>query len=341
MAAGKLPPALLLAGPAGVGKQRLGLWLAQGIVCERGPGEPCGTCHACRLALSLGHPDVHWFFPIQRPRGEESKQVEEAEETLTAAIAARRENPLYPAPDGLAGLFLPLVRALHRRAQMRPVMARAKVFIVGDADRLVPQASSKEAANAMLKVLEEPPPDTFFVLTSAEPAALLPTIRSRVVQIRVGRLKPAEVGRFLAEVPSPAVPPAEAKRRADLASGSIGAALALGGEAAQARAAGRALLQAASSPTARYTYALSLRPFGARGEFTETLDAAAEVLREALERRLREVPSGSAPDDAPAAALLTSLHEIERSRRLAQGNLNPQLVAADLLRRIAAARAEG
>ena len=340
LAAGRLPPALLLAGPAGVGKQRLGLWLAQGIVCERGAGEPCGACHACRLALSLGHPDVHWFFPIQRPRGEESKQVEEAEDTLNAAIAARRENPLYSPPDGMAGLFLPLVRALHHRAQMRPVMARAKVFLIGEADRLVPQASSKEAANAMLKVLEEPPPDTYFVLTSAEPAALLPTIRSRVVQIRVGRLKPAEVARFLVEVPSPAASAANARRRADLAAGSIGAALALDGETTQARAAGRALLEAASGPAARHAYALAVRPFGARGAFTETLDAAAELLRDALERRLREVPQADAPDE-PATALLQSLHEIERSRRIAQGNVNPQLVVADLLRRLEAARTGG
>lgn len=76
MAAGKLPPALLLVGPPGVGKQRLGLWIAQGMVCEQGPGAPCGACHACRLAQGLGHPDIHWFFPIPRPKAEESRQVE-------------------------------------------------------------------------------------------------------------------------------------------------------------------------------------------------------------------------------------------------------------------------
>jgi DNA polymerase-3 subunit delta' len=248
MAAGTLPGALLLVGPAGVGKQRLGLWIAQGLVCERGPGAPCGTCHACRLALGLNHPDVHWFFPIPRPKGDEAKQVEEADELLAAALAARRETPVYEPPDGMAALFLPLVRALHRRAQMRPAMGKRKVFLVAEAERLVPQASSPEAANAMLKVLEEPPPDTWFILTTAEPAALLPTIRSRLVQIRVGRLRPAEIAAFLTEVTGTAA--ADAERRAEHAEGSIGTALAQGGDAAAARSAARGRRAAAPAAAA-------------------------------------------------------------------------------------------
>jgi DNA polymerase-3 subunit delta' len=337
MAAGKLPPAMLFVGAEGVGKQRLALWVAQGLLCEQGPGAPCGACQPCRMTLALSHPDAHWFFPIPRPKGDEAKQVEEAEDSLGAAIAARREQPLYAPPDGMAALFLPLVRVLHRHAQMRPAMGHRKVFIVGDAERLVPQASSPEAANAMLKVLEEPPPDTWFLLTTTEPGALLPTIRSRLVQVRVGRLRPADVAGFLRDVAG--LPEAEAQRRAALAAGSIGTALGLAGGAAEERTAARELLDAARTPVARHRYALGVKPYGARGDFTGTLDAAAELLRDELERRLREVP-GAAPDgDAPAEALVTAIREIERARRAAQGNVNPQLVVADLLRRLAAARA--
>ena len=333
LAARTLPPALLLVGPPGVGKQRLGLWLAQAIVCEQGPGVPCGTCHHCRLALQLGHPDIHWFFPIPRPKADESKQVEEAEETLATAIAARRESPLYQRPDGMAGLFLPLVRALHRRAQMRPAMGRAKVFLVGDAERLVPQASSQEAANAMLKVLEEPPPDTYFVLTAAEPSALLPTIRSRLVQLRVGRLKPPAIAAFLTG--HAGIPERDARRRAELAAGCIGAALALSGGGEDDQSAAQRLLKAASSPVARHAYAFGVKPFGGRGDFTGTLDAAANVLRDELARRLQ----GSQPADVdgPTTRILAQVRELERARRLAQGNVNPQLIVADLLRRLAEA----
>ena len=334
LAAGTLPPALLLAGPPGVGKQRLGLWIAAGLVCEKGPGAPCGVCQHCKMADALGHPDIHWFFPIPRPKGDESKQVEEAEESLAAAIQARRANPVWSRPDGMSALFLPLVRALHKRARMRPAMGRAKVFVVGEAERLVPQASSPEAANAMLKVLEEPPPDTYLILTSSEPAALLPTIRSRLVQIRAGRLKPSDVAKFLTEVAG--VAGTEAKRRAELAGGSIGDALALAGEAEADRVEASRLLKAAGSDAARHAYALGVKPYGGRGDFTVTLDAALEILRDDLARRLRESGKGAA-DDVPAARLAAQLREIEKARKLAQGNVNPQLITEDLLKRLAEA----
>jgi DNA polymerase-3 subunit delta' len=330
--AGTLPPALLLVGPQGVGKQRLGLWIAQGIVCEAGPAAPCGACQACRMAASLSHPDIHWFFPIPRAKGDEARQVEESEELLGAAIAARREAPLYRRPDNMAALFLPVVRALHRRAQMRPAMARAKVFVIGDAERLVPQESSPEAANAMLKVLEEPPADTWFILTTAEPSALLPTIRSRLVQLRVNRLKPADVARFLIEVAQLKEP--EARRRAELSGGAIGVALEAGGSSAQSEGAAAALLEAARQGAVdRYRYALGTRPAGGRGEFTDILDATAERLRNGLARRLRDAGDAAA-DDVPATQLAAQLKEVEKARRLAQGNVNPQLIVADLLARL-------
>lgn len=330
LAAGRLPPALLLVGPWGIGKQRLALWLAAGLLCERGPGAPCEACPACRMAAALTHPDLHWFFPIPRPKGDESKQIEEAEETLIAQLAARREHPLYGPGDGMFGLYLPLIRVLHRRAQMRPAMARRKVFVIGEADRLVPQASSPEAANAMLKVLEEPPPDTYFILTTSELPAILPTIKSRLVQQRVKRLPAVVVEKFLTEVA--AVAPGAARRRAEQAGGSIGEALAL--TDGDGNALGAALLAAArKGPSARWRYVLGVKPFQARGVFTETLDAVLDELKDQLERRLRGTEAGTVSADA----LLGAIREVEKARRLAQGNVNPQLVTADLLKCLAEA----
>jgi DNA polymerase-3 subunit delta' len=330
IAAKKLPPALLLVGPAGVGKQRLGHWIAAGLLCEAGPGVPCGTCQPCRLVDSLQHPDVHWFFPIPRPKGDEAKQVEEAEELLGEAVAARRQDPLYGRPDGLQAIFLPLVRLLHRQAMMRPVMGRVKVFIIGDADRLVPQASSPEAANAMLKVLEEPPPDTHFILTTAEPAALLPTIRSRLVPLRVRRLGAADVARFLREVPRPPVAADEAERRAEGALGSIGDALEERGEGAELAAAARKLLETSrGGAAARYRYALGVKAYGARSGFSETLDAAAELLRDELAQRLRGTGNEAHPG-VPAERLLDAIRALDRAKGWARGNVNPQLIVTQL-----------
>jgi len=335
IAAHKLPTALLLVGPPGVGKQRLGLWIAAGLLCESGPGAPCGRCQPCHLVDTLQHPDAHWFFPLARPKGDESKQVEEAEELLGEALAARRADPLYARPDGLAGLFLPTVRLLHRRAMMRPAMGRAKVFVVGEADRLVPQAANPEAANAMLKVLEEPPTDTHFILTTAEPSALLPTIRSRLVPLRVRRLPTETVARFLQEVPSPPLAEAEAHRRAEAAFGSIGDALeerADGGEGASAAA--RLLDAARHGPVERFRYVLAAKSSGARGDFSQTLDAAAEILRDELAQRLRGA-GGSEYGEVPAEQLLEAIQALERARGWARGNVSPQLIVADVTRRLA------
>src|SRR6266853_1271535 len=190
IASGRLPQALLFEGPTGVGKQRLALWLAQALMCEAGLGEGCGKCQHCKLVLNLSHPDVHWFVPLELSKkgGDADKQVELVEEALGEEMAARRQQPLYQPPSGLASHGIAAVRLLLRRLVLTPAMGRRKVFVIGDAERLVPQTGAEAAANALLKALEEPPADTVLILTTAAPDALLPTILSRVVRVRVGRL---------------------------------------------------------------------------------------------------------------------------------------------------------
>src|SRR5436190_586996 len=106
IASGRLPQALLFEGPEGVGKQRLALWLAQALVCEGGrdTGEACGKCQHCKLVLTLSHPDVHWFVPVEPSRkgADADKQAELVEEAIGEEIAARREHPLYGPPSILS-----------------------------------------------------------------------------------------------------------------------------------------------------------------------------------------------------------------------------------------------
>src|SRR5207247_7724214 len=201
-ASARLPQALLLAGPSGVGKQRLSLWLAQLLLCD-GPAprgrEPCGACQSCRFVLSLSHPDLHWFVPIEPGKrgGDADKQVELVAEALGEEMASRREKPLYEAASGLAGHGIAAVRLMLRRLALTPAIGRRKVVIIGDAERLIPQQGQEAAANALLKVLEEPPADAQLVLTASEPEALLPTILSRVVRVRLARLPDTIVTAFV------------------------------------------------------------------------------------------------------------------------------------------------
>jgi len=317
--AGRLPQALLFEGPRGVGKQRLALWLAQALLCEQGaPGEACGTCRACRLVSTLSHPDLHWFIPLEpnKKGADADKQVELVEAALGEELALRRERPLYEPPSGMAAHSIAAVRLLLRRLILTPAIARRKVFIVGDAERLIAQRASPEAANALLRALEEPPADTVFVLTAAEPRALLPTILSRVVRVRLGRLPDSVVTSFI-QKELPDIPNAD--RIVDEAEGSIGRVLARTRSRTGHEDAAVGFLATVRGDAAdRYAAALRQTPFQARGGFTDMLDGLLERLR-------HEARAGGDTRRIAAAIAL-----VMDAREHAQGNVNPQLLAAVL-----------
>ncbi|MFW6201216.1 MAG: ATP-binding protein [Gemmatimonadota bacterium] len=358
-----LPGSLLLHGPHGVGKQRLALWFARRLLCSRGDTaatEPCGDCRSCRLALRLEHPDIHWFFPMPRPRtgGSLDRLVDAVEDARADALAARRDHPLRPPtpPGEPVGLYLAHVHAIRRIVAARPAMADRQVVIVGNAEMLVPQESSPEAANAFLKLLEEPPDHTTFLLTAGDPDALLPTLRSRLQPIRVRPLPADRVADFL--VRSRSVREERARLVARLAQGAIGRALAFlptdddddaPGPLESVRADARSLLSAATAdrPVARLETALSQGPTGARGRFYELLGSLTIWIRDLaavanadddeyvinidgldfltdLVRRLPHAADGAAH----------AIDAVEHARALARGNVNPQLILAWLLRRI-------
>ena len=172
-------------GPAGIGKQRLALWLGQRILCTAPAGKPCGKCQACTWATQLTHPDLTWVFP--RPRLKDSDaSPDQVWDDLASAIAERRDAGWnFPPPSGSDAIYVSTVRALVARMALTPAVGSRKVFVIGDAERMVPQEGAEAAANAFLKALEEPPADTTIILTTSAPDALLPTIRSRVVMVRV------------------------------------------------------------------------------------------------------------------------------------------------------------
>jgi DNA polymerase III delta prime subunit len=155
---GTLPSSILLQGPPGVGKQRLALWLGQRLLCSgTGPVRPCGECQHCRYTLDGAHPDLRWYFPMPRLKSPDAALdaiSQECQEAVGERVAA---HGLYSHPDGSSGIYLYIARLIVQQAVSTPAMAHRKVFVVGDAERMVPQAANPDAANAFLKLLEEPP----------------------------------------------------------------------------------------------------------------------------------------------------------------------------------------
>jgi DNA polymerase-3 subunit delta' len=187
-----LPPTLMFAGPAGVGKFAVARAIAAVLNCssprhdhEGLPADACGMCRSCDRINRALHVDV---------------------------IAVE--------PDERASIKIDVVRDVLERTGFRPFEGRRRVVILRDADTL-----EIAAQNALLKSLEEPPPATVFVLTTAVPSALLPTVQSRCMRLRFARLTAREVAQVL--VRDHGMAEREAKAAAALSDGRVGVALTL------------------------------------------------------------------------------------------------------------------
>jgi DNA polymerase-3 subunit delta' len=325
-----------------VGKQRLALWLAQGLLCtvlERAADDAlqtgCGECVSCRYLAALTHPDLHWIFP--RPRLRDSDpDLDQVRDDYADAIAERAANHgLYAAPSGSEGIYVATVRSIVQQAAISPAIGKRKVFIVGDAERMVPQEGADMAANAFLKLLEEPPADTTLILTSSEPGALLPTIKSRVVTVRVPLVADKAVRAFVddpvVKKTLDAVVKASAAERVRTAAGTPGR-LFSGAAEAKATMNARRIVDAATGarPALVHSVALSQGTMGARGNFADTLDALVELLgervRDALHRK----------DVRAAASAAKAVDAVLQAQTYASGNVSPQLVTSKLIRELSA-----
>ena len=274
-------------------------------------------------------------MPIPRPKAADpDKAIAEAAEAIAEVMEERRARPWYGPMDGMASHSMASVRLLHQRASLTAVEGGPRVFIIGDAERLVPQESSQEAANALLKLLEEPPLHSLFVLTALDPRRLLPTIRSRAVPVRLNRLKDEQVRAFLAEQVRPELSAQALEERVALAGGSIGDALAADEDSGKAyRAAGQLLEAVLAGSVAGYERALMQPAFSARGEFTAMLDALAETLGEAARGALGQPTRRPVPEalrHAEPAPLLRAMERVAEAREAAYGNVNPQILLAVL-----------
>ncbi|MXW67955.1 MAG: AAA family ATPase [Gemmatimonadales bacterium] len=358
----RLPQSLLVHGPEGVGKRSLALWLARALQCEAaetGDG-PCEACRNCRMAARLEHPDIHLHFPMPRPKRAASRaKLREAIEAQRHERLALLREDLHARPDAdaVTGLYVAAVENIRDQASRRPSMAGRSVFVIEDAERMVPQSASPEAANAFLKLLEEPPPFAYIVLTSSRPDALLPTIRSRAVPLRVAPLPTERVAAYVAEHLG-VRDDDRARGVARRAGGAVyRARMLVDAEAGESEAAADGLLAAAldGTPQARYRAASRYSARGARGELEPALEALRIRLRDmlcvaagaadaALDPDRANTSGGAGSRDARRAAgapaeraVLEALGAVDAAVEGVGRNLNPQATTALLLEEMSAA----
>ena len=224
--------AYLLHGPDGVGKRAVAYEMARALQCPEKADEACDACPTCRKTRRMVHPDVHVNLPHPW-----SQEEDRDEEDMGARIRRLAENP-YAAVDYVRRPSLSdpsetsNQQVYYRIDQVRqdiiqPMsLARGegqyKVNILVDAEKM-----REEAANTFLKLLEEPPPQTVFLLTTNRPEQLLPTILSRCQQLRFDPLLPETIEQALVDRKGMASD--EASMLSRMADGSYSRALELAG----------------------------------------------------------------------------------------------------------------
>lgn len=205
IAAGRLPHSLVLAGSRGSGKYTLALLLTMALECEHRPRELstaaadgtarelasfCGHCRNCTRIAESADLDTR----IDEALAAREEMRTETDKRETRVLVQTHPDVLVVPPDPPQLLIkLGQIRTVIHRAQYLPTEAPAKAFI------LTSSAFMKEAANSLLKLLEEPPTYVHLILLTENPGELLPTIRSRCAFARLGALPPEEIASLLAE----------------------------------------------------------------------------------------------------------------------------------------------
>lgn len=188
----RVPHALMLCGPHGCGSLAMALAFAHYLLCpNHKDGEPCGTCPTCFKLRKLEHLDLHFSFPVinKRSGGGESSTSDEYMEAWRSLLVENAYIDInywlnYIGAENKQALIMASESdRIQSRLAMKSFEGEYKVLIMW-----LPERMKVECANKLLKIIEEPPTKTVFLLVSENPDALLPTIQSRVQRIQLKKI---------------------------------------------------------------------------------------------------------------------------------------------------------
>ena len=218
----RIPHAQLLRGPEGVGKLGLAIAYAQYICCEnRSPTDSCGVCPSCVKYKKLVHPDLHFVFPVIKPPSKSSVVCDD----FIADFRTMVLNNLYfsvnewyakisgDAKQGM--IYGNESEEIIRKLSLKTYESEYKVMIIW-----LPEKMNLTCSNKLLKILEEPPEKTVFLLVSNEPDHIITTILSRTQHIHIPRLSEKEITNALLRNDELEVEDDDARYAAHIANGS-------------------------------------------------------------------------------------------------------------------------
>ena len=203
--AGRISHAQLFSGLAGYGTLPMALAYVQYLFCpHRHDQDSCGVCPSCQQISALAHPDLHWVFPV-------NKREKKSNEVITSDLFIDKWREMWQNRQGiftaeewyesldLGKTMKGLISAkeseeIIKKLSFKSYSSEYKAMIIW-----LPEAMNQEAANKILKILEEPWEKTLFILVSERPDLLLSTITSRTQEVAIGRIDVASLQRVAEE----------------------------------------------------------------------------------------------------------------------------------------------
>lgn len=191
---GRVPHAIMFCGPRGCGKMALALAFASYLICSSGKDgkDSCGTCHQCAMLRSWSHPDLIFTYPVIKPQGTSADHKMVSDDFAREWRGMLAAGPYFTMNQWLARMgagnqqamiYVAESEAVIRKLSMKSSQGGYKINIVW-----LPERMREDCANKMLKIIEEPPQQTVFIMVCEEPERLLETIRSRVQRIDIRKI---------------------------------------------------------------------------------------------------------------------------------------------------------
>ncbi len=177
---GRLSKSYIFYGPEGVGKDAMAIEFAKAINCLSKTTVPCDVCSNCRQFGALTHPDFRLIYPTSS---------KEQEKDFSQKLKLKAKDPYFPlAKNSMAKILIDNTRELKQFVSLKIYSANYRVILISEADRM-----TEQAANSILKLLEEPPEKTVLILTTSRLNQLLPTIISRCQIIKFSPLSANDI----------------------------------------------------------------------------------------------------------------------------------------------------